>query len=230
MIRKSRLEALEAFWAKHGERLGGVDARMEEWVEDGTRGLTVLMVASQAGQEGVVKWLLEEKRADPTLPVGMATIDQEEGKPDVDDTSMTVKSTGNKRTAYDLASSKEVRNTFRRLAFDHPEWHDWLVAGHVPSGLSEEKEQEQEKRKMDRRKGLKEKAKEREAKKASEAPVVEEVAAVPESPKSTSGPQKLGGSRPGGGENGLAGLTPEMRAKIERERRARAAEARLSGR
>ena len=39
------------------------------------------------------------------------------------------------------------------------------------------------------------------------------------------GPQKLGGAPTA--TQGLAGLTPEMRAKIERERRARAAEARM---
>jgi hypothetical protein len=40
------------------------------------------------------------------------------------------------------------------------------------------------------------------------------------------GPQKLGGKI--GGEGNLAGMTPEMRMRVERERRARAAEARFA--
>jgi len=47
----------------------------------------------------------------------------------------------------------------------------------------------------------------------------------------STGPQKLGGRS--GGQGDINGLTPEMRMKIERERRARAAETRqkaLSGR
>ena len=44
-------------------------------------------------------------------------------------------------------------------------------------------------------------------------------------PRDPMAPQKLGGSS--GGADGVIGLTPETRAKVERERRARAAEARL---
>ena len=51
--------------------------------------------------------------------------------------------------------------------------------------------------------------------------------------KKKTGPQKLGGPLAGktiGVSNpGLDGMSPEMRARIERERRARAAEARLRG-
>ena len=39
------------------------------------------------------------------------------------------------------------------------------------------------------------------------------------------GPRRLGGSA--GGQDAVAGLSAEMRAKVERERRARATEARL---
>jgi hypothetical protein len=217
MVRKGRLEPLVAFWDKHKDAFGGVDARMEEWVDDGM-GATLLMVAAQSGQEAVVKWLLDDLRADPTLPMEVTRNNGEVSA----------------RTAYDLASNREVRNVFRRLAHANPAWHDWIGAAHVPSGLSEEQEQEQEKKKADRRKGLREKAKEREAKRAAEVVVPSPqppapVAAQPTQPAKT-GPQKLGGGRPGGAETGMVGLTAEMRAKIERERRARAAEARLLGR
>ncbi|KAJ9100091.1 hypothetical protein QFC19_005771 [Naganishia cerealis] len=229
MVRKGRIEPLLPFWQKYGASLGGVDAKAESWVDDG-RGQTLLMIASQAGQEDVVKWLLEEQRADPTIVFASET------SRDIPDAGEEVDGQPGKnrgRTAYDLATTKDVRNIFRRLAHDHPDWYNWIAAGHVPSGLSEEKEQEQDKKRAERRKGLKEKAKEREAKKAAELPQTPE----PEMPLETippptskvlKGPQKLGGGKPGS-DTGLAGLTPEMRARIERERRARAAEARLAG-
>ena len=99
----------------------------------------------------------------------------------------------------------------------------------MPSILSVEMEEGREEKKKARRKGLKDKVKEREAReKEREAttpspPPVQEVKRQKED--APNGPRKLGGSS--GGAESVAGLTPEMRAKIERERRARAAEARL---
>ena len=82
--------------------------------------------------------MLEEQRADPTIAVG------EEAA---------------RRTAYELASTKGVRDLFRRCATVHEEWWVWFGAGRVPSALSKEVERD-EKRKI-RRKGLKEKIRER---------------------------------------------------------------------
>ena len=162
---------------------------------------SILGMAASSGQEEVLLWFLEEVKIDPTTPI--------EG-----------------RRAYDFASTRGTRNVFRRVAFSHPEMWDWAAA-HVPSGLSEEMEAGQDKKKADRRKGLKEKMKERE-KVRSEADVNEpepdiKMVQVPVGP--TSGPQKLGGRL--GGEGGLSGLSQEVRMQIERERRARAAEARF---
>jgi hypothetical protein len=231
MVKKGRMEPLLPFWEKYGLSLGGVNAKAESWVDDG-RGQTLLMIAAQAGQEDVVKWLLEEQRADPTVVFSQEATRNTPDATDAEEVDgQSTKSRG--RTAYDLATTKDVRNIFRRLAHDHPDWYDWIAAGHVPSGLSEEKEQEQDKRRTERRKGLKEKAKEREAKKAAELALVPEPeppleVTPPPTAKASKGPQKLGGGKPNS-DAGLAGLTPEMRARIERERRARAAEARLSG-
>jgi len=89
-------------------------------------------------------------------------------------------------------------------------------------------------KKKTRRKGLKDKIKEREARQPgipeSEPERDLETKAV-ETFEEQTGPRKLGGAT--GDKNAVLGLTPEMRAKLERERRARAAEARmkaLSGR
>lgn len=101
----------------------------------------------------------------------------------------------------------------------------------VPSGLSEEMEEEQDRKKEEKRKGLREKMKARATTKektpvgAKEMPVV----AMKDEESERKGPQRIGG---GVGESGgsLAGLTPDVRARIERERRARAAEARMATR
>jgi len=162
---------------------------------------SILGIAASSGQEDILQWFLEEAKIDPTTSV--------DGK-----------------RAYDLSSTRGARNVFRRVAFNFPEMWDWAAA-HVPSGLSEEMEAGQEKKKAERRKGLREKMKERE-KVRSEAEVeepelVKQAVQVPVGP--TTRPQKLGGRL--GGEGGLSGLSQEMRMQIERERRARAAEARF---
>lgn len=106
----------------------------------------------------------------------------------------------------------------------------------MPSGLSAEMEEEQDKKKTERRKGLKEKMREREARKpdieSSPAPEPRRLAVPTTLGTAKTGPQRLGGGADGysaraGGE-GLNGLSPEVRARIERERRARAAEARMA--
>jgi hypothetical protein len=184
MVRKGKLEVIKPFWEKYSSEFDAA----------------VLGLAAREGQEEVLRWMLEDVKLDPTVPI--------EGK-----------------RAYDLASTKGTRNVFRKVAFNHPDLWDWTAA-HVPSGLSEEQEAEQEKKKAERRKGLKDKAKEREKDKASKVVEVEkEPEVVPVRQGPSVGPQKLGG-RPGG-EGSLAGLSTDMRATIERERRARAAEARF---
>jgi hypothetical protein len=192
-------------------------------------------VASQAGQEEVTRWLLEEARADPTVavPLGGANARQEDGDGYDSDASEAPSAlpAGARRTAYDLARTRGVRNVFRRCAADHPDWYDWFGAARVPSALSKEMEEGREEKKKVRRKGLKDKVREREAKerekekdKPSPLEIIEPVKPEP-GRENLTGPRKLGGAI--GVAEGVAGLTPEMRAKVERERRARAAEARL---
>ena len=226
MADHGRLDALKDFWEREGKGLGGIDARIPSWT--GAKVATLLQYATRAGQEEVTEWLLNVGRADPTVvvPSGAAMT----GQDPLDGDQETIGMRGAHQTAYDLASSRAVRDVFRRSAGAHPEWWDWLGAGRVPSVLSQDMEVEREEKKKVRRKGLKDKIKERESRETERASQIEEVAEVPvlESPKppgSINGPRKLGGSS--GSAEAVAGLTPEMRAKVERERRARAAEARL---
>ncbi|CAK5267797.1 unnamed protein product [Mycena citricolor] len=203
MVSKGRLDSLKSFWDREGASLGGVDTAIPEW--SGERVSTLLQLAAQSGQEQVTEWLLETLRADPTIASSS------------DD--------GSRRTAYDLASARSVRDMFRRCAGAHPDWWDWFGIGHVPSALSKEMEEERDEKKKVRRKGLKDKVKERETKLPKAAVPELQLESPPQLIAETTGPRKLGGAS--GSAQGIAGLTPEMRAKVERERRARAAEARL---
>jgi hypothetical protein len=207
MARRGRLDVLKSFWDRESESFGGVDARVPDWAERDNAGSTLLQVAASSGQEPVVEWLLETLEADPTLSVDAQTGTTKTG-----------------HVAYDLASNKGVRDAFRRAAGSMPDRWDWLGAGHVPSVLTKEMETEQDQKKKIRRKGLKEKMKEREERAAVE--VEEDPEPAPAAAAPSTGPQKLGGNKVIGGTEGL---TPEMRMKIERERRARAIEARLKG-
>ncbi|KAI1793571.1 hypothetical protein LXA43DRAFT_942466 [Ganoderma leucocontextum] len=235
MIKRGRLDTLKSFWEREGPTLGGVDAAVPEWA--GEKGGTLLQVAAHAGQEDATKWILEDLRGDPTLDVpltGAGALAEDSGVESDSDAPRLPRGGAGRRTAYDLARTKAVRNVFRRAAAAHPDWWDWLGSEHgarVPSLLSAEMEEGREEKKKARRKGLKDKLKERDAREkeregATPSPPPPSVQELQRPKEATSnGPRKLGGSS--GGAESVAGLTPEMRAKIERERRARAAEARL---
>lgn len=251
MVRKGRLDALGAFWDKWDGSAGMTLGGRGEWPawlidEEGLRKeATVLMSAVVAGQEALVKWLLEEKRVDPTVPVPASTtrtVEEDKDDPvdqqasDAEEVDSTLPPS-TFRTAYDLASTKHVRSAFRRAAFDHPDWWAWTSTApggaRVPSGLSAEQEEEQKKKGGERRKGLKDKMKARRAAAPSPTPAAPVVEPTPEPVKEAllKGPQRLGGQGTAVdvGQS-LQGLTVEMRQRIERERRARAAEARMAGR
>ncbi|KZT09912.1 uncharacterized protein LAESUDRAFT_722063 [Laetiporus sulphureus 93-53] len=234
MIMRGRFDALKAFWEREGSNIGGIDVSVPEWA--GERGGTLLQVAAHAGQAEVTKWLLEDMHADPTVDVPTSTTTEDDGH--ISDASdAPALPVGVRRTAYDLARTRAVRDVFRRCAAAHPDWWDWLGAekgARVSSVLSAEMEEGREEKKKARRKGLKERVKEREAKEKERevrtpsppvVPEVKEVRTAPKQVENPNGPRRLGGSA--AAKEGLAGLTQEMRAKVEREQRARAAEARL---
>jgi len=224
MVSKGRLDALRSFLDRESVTIGGVDAPIPGWA--GEKQTNVLQVAVAHGHEAMTQWLLEDARADPTIPLlSWKTADDDEGEPDKIDDDLS--SRGGRRTAYDLAKTKAIRDIFRRVAAAHPDWWDWFGAGRVPSALSQEMEEERGGKKKIKRKGLKDRIKERQAienEKEKEPVVVVEVAEEPTSLIANATARRLGGLS--GAINGVAGLTPEMSAKVERERRARAAEAR----
>lgn len=178
----------------------------------------------------MTQWFLEDLHADPTIDVPTGGESLNPNDREVSDTEETP-TAGSRRTAYNLAKTKAVRNVFRRCAGSHPDWWDWLGSAKVQSVLTKDMEEVRDEKKKVRRKGLKDKIREREEREKEKVvsdPVPEERAWKTKSTiEEVAGPRKLGGSS--GSTEGVAGLTPEMRARIERERRARAAEARLKG-
>ncbi|EGG02208.1 uncharacterized protein MELLADRAFT_117612 [Melampsora larici-populina 98AG31] len=105
-------------------------------------------------------------------------------------------------TPYEVASSRTTRNVFRRAMANYPDWYDWLKKAKVPSGLTEELESQQILKENLRQQKLKEKLKER-----------DRVREQNEARERKEREERLSG---------------DQRARLERERRARAAEARLN--
>lgn len=261
MVRRGRLEPLRAFWARecptpdaNGDTASGfergVDTPIPAWAGERRAG-TLLQLAAHAGHEDLTRWLLEDLRADPTAPAPLPSAaavpaqsaepedgDSEPGADGPDDDAPALPlAPGARRTAYDLARTRAVRNVFRRAAAAHPARWDWLGAARVPSALSKEMEERMEEKKKGRRRGLKERVREREAKErerererdkaVAEQAKAEQAAAVVVRGREDTGPRRLGSAAGAAAQEAMAGLTPEMRARVERERRARAAEARI---
>ncbi|PWN22645.1 hypothetical protein BCV69DRAFT_93146 [Microstroma glucosiphilum] len=212
---------------------------------------TLLQLAAEAGQEDVVQWLLVEKRADPTIGVSTPPAPPTEASQAGTDTpapAAAVEASSDTpwphRTAYDLvpSSSKGTRNVFRRLKANQPDWYDWSgKARVVDSALTGEMEENQSRRKA----GLREKARARERereerereKESQQATAAPAPAAVVSAPASSATKNRLGGGNANQGtaasraakdaRDKMEGVSPEMRARIEREKRARAAEERM---
>ena len=156
-------------------------------------------LASSINSSAVVLALLAKAGADPTLP-------NDEGK-----------------VAFDLAGDRATRDAFRvaRSELGEDKW-DWNSA-HVPPALSKA-----EAEKRDAREKAEAEKTETERRKAEEERLRREKPPVGPSPKK--GGKALGAvpkTAEERREEDARGLTPEIRMRVERERRARAAEERM---
>ncbi|KAI5477959.1 hypothetical protein MNV49_005751 [Pseudohyphozyma bogoriensis] len=184
MVKKGRVEVLSTFLDKYGPEIetgggGAVWGALPGWMEESRTTPTLLHVASAADQAEMVRWLLVEKRADPTLEASVAPsrppppstetslLPAGAAVPTPTPTPTTSSSTRPSLTPYELAPSRATRNVFRLLTTQYPDWWDWTGSGptgaRVPSGLDEEKEAEKESKKSERRGKLRDKLKERAA-------------------------------------------------------------------
>jgi hypothetical protein len=212
MARRGRVDALASFLERYTDE--AYDGALPDWLAD-HRTPTLLHVAAAADQADLVRYLLVDRRVDPT-----ARATGETGRP-----------------AYDVAAGKATRTVFRRCMADDPARCDWLGAAHVPSPLTAEQEAKDRAREEVRRA-----AREREEARAVEVEAErlesertanaarerEKLAKVEAARAAKGGPQRLGGAGPPI-KVANAGLTDEQRMRAERERRARAAEARSRG-
>jgi hypothetical protein len=162
---------------------------------------TTLHLAASQNSAALIVGLLTRGGADPTLPNG-------DGK-----------------TPFELAGDRATRDAFRvaRHELGEGAW-DWEAAKVPPGMKKEEADQrgERERREAER--------------KESERRKAEEERLKTQGPKVVDSPRRKGGSVLGGSVEKSAeekrqeearGLTPEQRMRLERERRARAAEERL---
>lgn len=260
MVKKGKVEALSSFLDKYGPELeqsqvGGAPwGTLPAWMEESRTTPSLLHVASAADQAEMVKWLLVEKRADPTLrpPIEPTTSTSGPTTPRLALTApdhVAPSPAGRaQQTPYELAPSRATRNVFRLLTTQHPDWWDWMGAGvggaRVPSGLDEDKEEEREAKGRERRGKLRDKLKEREKGRAEKERAEKEQAEKEEAERkareeaelkrtgghrvTSTGPQRLGGGPPMRMQEAqMAGFTEEQKMRIERERRLRAIEARM---
>lgn len=262
MVKKGKVEPLSGFLDKYGPELEQAQVgnapwgTLPAWMEEARLTPTLLHVASAADQAEMVRWLLMEKRADPTL------------QPPIDPSSSSAPTPPRlaltasehvptpppgraQQTPYEVAPSRATRNVFRLLTTQHPDWWDWTGSGvggaRVPSGLNEEKEEERDAKGRERRSKLRDKLKEREKGRAEKERVEQEEKEREEAERkareeaelkrtgghrvTSTGPQRLGGGPPMKmQERELVGLSEEQRMRVERERRLRAIEARMAKR
>ncbi|KAJ3207720.1 hypothetical protein HDU67_007284 [Dinochytrium kinnereticum] len=140
--------------------------------------------------------------------------------------------TGKRRTPYEVADDKDSRDAFRRaFAADPLKW-DWVHQANIPSMLTAEMEERQREKEREKKRKQKEKAKamkESEAGKAALAAKEEAERVKREEEEMRLEKAKKGGviGKLGKREKETIGVTPEMRARIDREKRALAAEGRI---
>ena len=226
MVKKDKVEAFQGFLEKQSAESQEADTwtgRLPLWTPEHSSLPTLLHYAANNDSPEVVRFLLAERRVDPTLRIFDETASQ--------DSSLPVP-----RTAYECAASRSVRDVFRKVYADHPDWWKWEEDAKVPSMLTEEMASAQGTKKAERKNKLKDKLRERAAEREQERAIEEakrkqeeqeEARRAEEKRRATpqSGPQRLGGGmRPPAAA--LAGLTEEAKRRIERERRLRAAETR----
>ncbi|KAF9117119.1 hypothetical protein BGX27_003581 [Mortierella sp. AM989] len=222
LVKKGRAEAMSSHLLKHGIDPSRLLPHTTSTEYDIRRTPTILHLASHHGQASVVKVLLEKHFADPTMTASSAIDDSQQSSETVEEgaPSLSVSSF----TAYDIAKDKETRNTFRRAMALLPDSWDWIGQAHVPSALTPEMEAEQERKAKEKSRKIQEAERERKKTRESSRPTtpVSQVSASKSSASSSLMAKSLASVSAANSH-----LSPEMRMRLERERRANAAEARM---
>lgn len=215
LIKKGRADAASSHLLKHGMDASTLLPLTTSTEYDMRRTPTLLHLASHHGQSQVVKILLEKHNADPTV-----TSAGDQGNDESAGFSTT------SLTAYDVAKDKETRNAFRRAMALIPDNWDWMGLAHVPSALTPDMEAEQERKAKEKTKKLLDA--ERERKKTREARPATPTNNKAASSSSSSSSPSLMSKNLASASAANSHLSPELRMRLERERRANAAEARMA--
>lgn len=205
LARKGKTQALVTHLEKHSLP---PDVPIPSSLVD-ARNRTILHLAAYEGHAELVTRLLE-LGADPAAGL------------DGSETSET----GPRRTAYEMSKDKEVRNAFRRAMASMPDRWNWGTAK-VPSPLTKEMEEEQERKSKERKKNERQKKdasrKTKSARDGPSSPVEEMKDNAPANVRTKGVLSTLTRT-----ELQASGLSPEIRARLDREKRARAAELRMA--
>ncbi|MBW0497789.1 hypothetical protein O181_037504 [Austropuccinia psidii MF-1] len=226
IVKKGKTEAMKDFVKKYDDQEWFGKVPIELMEHDSMSGcVCLLQLAALLDQAELVTWMLMDCKCDPTIH------GQGGGRAS--------------QTAYELAGSRLTRNAFRRTMAAHPDWWDWKGEAKVPSGLTEEMESQHANKGKERKSKLKEKLKERDRIRAEaqeqlrqqkeieekERKEIEERQRNQRRMESTSSIHRLGGGSVRKtvikSPEEMIGLTDEQRMRLDRERRARAAEARM---
>ncbi|KAK4702604.1 ankyrin repeat and zinc finger domain-containing protein 1, partial [Phenoliferia sp. Uapishka_3] len=184
MVKKGKTEAVANFLDKYGPELEASQERgvawgaLPGWMEESKTCPTLLHVASKEDQAEMVRWLLVEKRADPTLEASVIPVRSTPTEDPLSTSASNLAITASEtptttstqptrsQTPYELAPSRATRNVFRLLVTSNPDWWDWTGTGptgaRIPSGLNAEQEELRDAKTRDRRGKLRHKLKERE--------------------------------------------------------------------
>ncbi|KAG0332581.1 hypothetical protein BG004_001188 [Podila humilis] len=152
LVRKGRTDTLSTYIRRHNinpsQLLPTTSPLKKEY--DFNRTPTLLHIASHYGQVEVVRVLLEEHLADPTVTsyysastttIGMNNDDNDE---DHDSSASrpgaAAELLASSMTAYEVAKDKETRNIFRRAMAKMPTRWEWRLLARVPAPLTPEME------------------------------------------------------------------------------------------
>ncbi|KAI9349435.1 hypothetical protein DFJ73DRAFT_833548 [Zopfochytrium polystomum] len=203
-------------------------------------GTSLLHVASSCGHAGCVAMLL----APPLTAAEEASgsVDGEPAKPAIQGVGAdpTIREEGGRhRTPYEVADDREVRDAFRRaFASDTSGRWDWIGGARVPSALSGELEERQKEREREKKKRMKERHQQQQQQRkevdqetqlalAKAAADAEEKRQKEEAARAERAKRVAVMGRLSERDRESAGMTPERRALLDREKRALAAESRL---
>ncbi|KAG0294607.1 hypothetical protein BGZ98_001712 [Dissophora globulifera] len=236
LVKKGRAEAMSSHLLKYNMDASQLLPLTTSTEYDIRRTPTILHLASHHGQHQIIKTLLEKHSADPTTTTitakAISSADGESTNND-DDNGDAALLGSSALTAYDVAKDKETRNAFRRAMALLPDAWDWTVLAHVPSALTPEMEAEQERKAKEKTRKLLEAERERKKSRENSRPTTPSNSGVggasaAKSPSAGAGSSSVMAKNMAAVSAANSQLSPEMRMRLERERRANAAEARMA--